>query len=234
MIEILGLGIPRERDGWRLRSVCARMDRATLTAVVSRDPAERRALLDAVTGHLFPEEGRVYISRIPVTPGTCGRLRSIVAEVGADADREEGGSLIGSLLRLLRRASGGARPPAARALQLVGLEACARRPLHELDRRGRARLAVARALARGAEYLVVREPDGWLGADSAELLAMLGRLARTERLCVLASVASPPVALTHADRVLVLGDGGVVFAGAPQAMPARAIAVHAGLVAGVA
>jgi ABC-type phosphate/phosphonate transport system ATPase subunit len=53
---------------------------------------------------------------------------------------------------------------------------------------------------------------------------VLVRVARAQRVCVLASVASLPVALPHADRVLVLADGGLVWDGAPSAMPTQAVA----------
>jgi hypothetical protein len=41
--------------------------------VVSRDGAERQALLDVVTGRRLPKEGRVYVGRVPITQGIRAR-----------------------------------------------------------------------------------------------------------------------------------------------------------------
>jgi hypothetical protein len=59
MIELVGVGIPRpDGTGWLLHRVCARFGSAELTIVVSRDPAERLALLDAVAGRRAPSSLR--------------------------------------------------------------------------------------------------------------------------------------------------------------------------------
>ena len=54
MIELLGVGAPREDGGWRLHRVCATFARGEVTLVVSHLPEERDALLDAVVARLLP------------------------------------------------------------------------------------------------------------------------------------------------------------------------------------
>ena len=66
MIELLGVGAPREDGGWRLHRVCATFGRGEVTLVVSHLPEERDALLDAVVARLLPQEGRVWVARVPV------------------------------------------------------------------------------------------------------------------------------------------------------------------------
>jgi hypothetical protein len=56
VIEVLGVGVPRQGRGWLLRRVCATLEAGELTVVTSRDPDERRALLDTVAGRLIPGE----------------------------------------------------------------------------------------------------------------------------------------------------------------------------------
>src|SRR5438128_1599611 len=63
MIELLGVGAPREGGGWMLHRVCAQFRRGDVTLVVSRLPEERDALLDAVAARIVPEEVRVWVGR---------------------------------------------------------------------------------------------------------------------------------------------------------------------------
>jgi ABC-type thiamine transport system ATPase subunit len=73
MIETLGISVPR-RDGWLLHRVCVRIPRSKVVAICSADRSERIALLDAMAGRAIPEEGRVWVSGVPLVhgPGVAG------------------------------------------------------------------------------------------------------------------------------------------------------------------
>src|SRR2546426_309791 len=157
MIELLGVGAPRQDGGWMLHRVCAQFRRGEVTLVVSRLPEERDALLDAVAARIVPEEGRVW--------GRGGR------EV-------ETASGLGSI--------------------------------------DKARLALAGALVKPREALVMREIDRGLdGAEAAVVRGLLQPLARRERLVILASAATPAAASGFADRLVAIADGLLVFDGPP-------------------
>src|SRR2546425_12698921 len=79
MIELLGVGAPREDGGWLLHRVCARFRRGEVAVVASRDPEQRRALLDAVTARMVPDEGRGWVNRLPVARDTVRRTPPPVA-----------------------------------------------------------------------------------------------------------------------------------------------------------
>src|SRR3989442_15193686 len=89
MIELLGVGAPREGGGWMLHRVCAQFRRGEVTLVVSRLPEERDALLDAVAARIVPEEGRGWGGRVPVSRGTGRRVRGLGA--GVDVRAPPGG-----------------------------------------------------------------------------------------------------------------------------------------------
>ena len=124
MIELLGVGAPREDGGWRLHRVCATFARGEVTLVVSHLPEERDALLDAVVARLLPKEGRVWVAHVPVSRDTVRRIRGMVAEVDVRARPVEHRSLLWNvlvagksgqrtlhgLLRLLGSASGALSP----------------------------------------------------------------------------------------------------------------------------
>jgi ABC-type phosphate/phosphonate transport system ATPase subunit len=229
VIELLGVGVPRAEGGWLLHRVCTQLDPGAVTLVISRDARERLALLDAIGGVLVPEEGRVYVSRLPVSRDSGGRLRSVLAELDLGLRLAEHrtvlwntlarrGPGVGALLGFLRFPREPERRAALRALERVDLAGHAGRPVAELGPEDRARLLLARELARYPEYLLVREIDAVLGADGSErLMDLLRNLARAARLCVVASVASMELALAAADRVVVLAEGLLVFDGPPSA-----------------
>jgi ABC-type phosphate/phosphonate transport system ATPase subunit len=131
VIELLGVGVPRETGGWLLHRVCATLEAGEVTLVVSTDPAERGALLDTLTGRRVPDEGRVWVSRAPLMPESRSRIRRLCGEVDPGTALVERRSLLwnavasisgshalGRLLRLPRRRE---REAVLAALERVGL-----------------------------------------------------------------------------------------------------------------
>jgi ABC-type cobalamin/Fe3+-siderophores transport system ATPase subunit len=164
VIELLGVGVRGEADGWRLHRVCARWERGQLIAVVSKAPAERLALVDAVAGCLVPAEGRVWLDRVPLSRETMSAARARLGDVDL-----------------------------------------------------RIELAMARALRRRPERLVIREVDVVLGMPDAErLLSLVRTLVHADRLTAVVSVASLSLARRLADRVVVIADGLLVLDAPPD------------------
>ena len=228
MIELLGVGAPRAGGGWRLHRVCASFRRGEVTLVVSHLPEERDALLDAVGARIVPDEGRVWISHVPVSRDTVRRIRGMVVEADIHSRPVEHRSLLWNVLvagksghhalhGLLRLPRKSERLAARRALERVGLGGRELETGSALGAVDRARLALARALVLTPEVLVVREVDrGFDTGDGGILRALLRSLAHRERLAVLASAAAPSGALGFADRLVAIADGLLVFDGAPS------------------
>ena len=231
MIELLGLGVRRDGgNGWLLHRVCTQLGSGELVAVVSRDPAERRALLDAVAGRRQPDEGRVYVGRVPITRETVGKLRARVGDADLTLALEESRSVlwnvlagrrpgVRALLGLFRLPRRDQRQAALAALGRADLVAPPSERVSQLDGEARARLVIARELARHPEYLAVHDLDLHLGGGRPErLLETLGLLAHGERLGVLASLDSWALARVYADRIIALAGGLLVFDGPPASL----------------
>ena len=222
VIEFLGVGVPDERDGWLLRRVCARFERDALTAVVAARPDAARAFVDVLSGRRIPLEGRVWVDRIPLMRDTAGRIRSLVSEAGPEDHFAEHRSVLwntlvpphaafAGLLRFPRRAK---RVAAMRTLAGVQLDARWRDTVGPLTALERARLALARALARRPRALVLRHVADVLPAeDAATLLRLLRHLAQVERIAAVACLASAALARACADRVMALAEGVLVYDG---------------------
>ncbi len=105
-----------------------------------------------------------------------------------------------------------------RLIDTLGLRARLRHRPHQLSGGQQQRVAIARALATAPDLVFADEPTGNLDSRSSrEVLALL-RAACSEHGQSIAMVTHDPVAASHADRVLFLGDGRIV-ADAPRQTP---------------
>ena len=229
MIELLGAGVPRRSGGWLLHRVCATLEAGELTVVLSEDPAERGAFLDAVCGRSVPDEGRVWVNRVPLMAASRSRIRRLCGEVDPGAPLVERRSLfwnalapamgpraLGRLLRLPRRHE---RDAVLAALERVGLRSRLDEAVAALSAFDRLRFLLARALVRQPRNLIVRDLDLALGSgDVGGLLALLRLIARSERLAVVVSLQDAQVGRGFADRLLVLREGLLVFHGRAEGL----------------
>src|SRR5262245_19525200 len=223
MIGLLGTGAVDAGEAPLLRRVCLRLERTgELIAVLTSRRAEGRALLDVVSGHRVPDEGRSWVDGIPLMRQTAPRVQAIMADASPGAWLAERRSLLWNTLRTPRTVLGGLlriprpaeRAAAIEALTAVRLEHRARDVVGALSPSERARAVLARALARRPRAVVMRDVTATLGVEEAAGLLGLARTqARAERLLVLASMESVDVARAAADRLLVITDGLLVFHG---------------------
>ncbi|GAA3025681.1 ABC transporter ATP-binding protein [Microbacterium dextranolyticum] len=110
----------------------------------------------------------------------------------------------------------GRRPTALERARIDGLidalglrERLRHRP-HEMSGGQQQRVAIARALATAPDLVFADEPTGNLDSRSSrEVLALLAAASRDQGQSI-AMVTHDPVAASHADRVLFLGDGRIV------------------------
>jgi putative ABC transport system ATP-binding protein len=95
-------------------------------------------------------------------------------------------------------------------VESLGLASRLRHRPHELSGGQQQRVAIARALATAPDLVFADEPTGNLDSRSGrEVLALL-RAASGEHGQSIAMVTHDPIAASHADRVLFLGDGRIV------------------------
>lgn len=95
-------------------------------------------------------------------------------------------------------------------VQTLGLESRLRHRPHELSGGQQQRVAIARALATSPDLVFADEPTGNLDSRSGrEVLGLLAAASRDHGQSI-AMVTHDPVAASHADRVVFLGDGRVV------------------------
>ncbi|MEI3846272.1 MULTISPECIES: ABC transporter ATP-binding protein [unclassified Microbacterium] len=95
-------------------------------------------------------------------------------------------------------------------VERLGLTSRLRHRPHQLSGGQQQRVAIARALATAPDLVFADEPTGNLDSRSGrEVLALLAAASRDQGQSI-AMVTHDPVAASHADRVLFLGDGRIV------------------------
>jgi putative ABC transport system ATP-binding protein len=178
--------------------------------------------------------GKTTLLRIAagVEPADCGRVTFDGRDVGAmSADtraklqRRGGISLVGGdwwpgrnkpmiehvALALLSDGMSlrEARAPAYRALEQVGMESCAHLPADRLSRLERARVGLARAVARRPRLLLIDEPEVLLSprAGVVELWDLLGPLVSDPGGFAIVVAAEEIASLRRAGRMMSLDMG---------------------------
>jgi iron complex transport system ATP-binding protein len=212
-----------------LREVSACALPGRLTVVLGPNGAGKTTLLRVLSGEHVPQAGAVRMNGLPLAQWSRearARVRAVMPHQTATvfAFSAEEVVLLGRLPHTRTVPSRHDRALAVAALRAADALHLRDRPLPELSAGERQRVALARALAQiwepqpalGARYLLLDEPTSNLDlAHQHALLRHVCALAR-EGVGVLAVMHDLNLAAQYADDLLLLCDGAVLSAGAPE------------------
>lgn len=103
------------------------------------------------------------------------------------------------------------------AIQAVGAEDIADRPVTELSDGQRQKIMIARALAQDPEVMLLDEPTAFLDLPRrVEIMQVLRKLAHTTGSAILLSTHDLDLALRTADRIWLMAEGLPLIVGAPE------------------
>jgi ABC-2 type transport system ATP-binding protein len=192
-------------ERWALRDVSFAAAPGELVAIIGPNGAGKTTLLSILAGIQAPTSGRV--SRAPREVGWVPQLPAVYAKLSAAEN-----------LRLFARLE---KVPdvdgaVARMLAQTGLEDRAGEELGKLSGGNRQRVNIAVGLLASPPALLLDEPSSSLDPRQRErlwefILALAG-----EGTAVVYSTHNVAEAERYADRVLVLADGELLFAGTPR------------------
>ncbi len=190
-----------------LRDVSAALHPGEVTAIVGPNGAGKSSLLMTLAGLLAPSAGAVSLDGEALAAlHPTERAKAIgylphEADVAWDVSVE---ALV-ALGRLPHRDS--RREPVSAALDALGLNELAHRPVSRLSGGERARVLLARVLAGEPRWILADEPFAAL--DLAHQHGLIGQLKRcaSNGAGVVIVVHDLATAMNHADRVLVLSEG---------------------------
>jgi ABC-type cobalamin/Fe3+-siderophores transport system ATPase subunit len=202
-----------------LRDVAFEARKGSVTALVGPSGAGKSTLLRCLNRLLLPQSGTVLLDgedTAELEPTALRRRVGLVGQVPV--------MLPGSVRENLAYGLGSvpAEETLAQALRATGLDAAfLDRPAAELSGGERARVALARALTRTPELLLLDEPTAALDAASARHVGATLRTLAADGLGIVVATHDLPFAADVAHRVVALRDGTAVV-GAPQELLAAA------------
>lgn len=212
-----------------LDGVSLRMEAGEFLLLQGENGAGKSTILKTILGLLRPTGGEVHVLGRELTGvGAASRARAVRRRIGYLAQIHDPPALPmtvaeavllgrwGSSFGGIRRAGAGDRLAAGRALEQVGMGDLAGRDVRALSGGQRQRVALAGALAREPELLLMDEPTTHLDVDAqADLGRRIVALNREYGIAVLL-VSHGRFAASAADRVVCL-DAGRVAADPPTA-----------------
>ena len=194
--------------------------------VLGGNGSGKSTLLRCITRALKPSAGEVWLGDTNLCTLEGEQLRQArlgLAMVWQQANLIRRNSVLAnvasgalgrySTFRTVCRGLPAAELDAARChLADVGLAALAEQRAGTLSGGQAQRVAIARALAQRPRVLLADEPVASLDPEAAEeIMRVLQRLARSERLAVLCVLHQIELAYSYADRVVGIRDGRVAF-----------------------
>jgi ABC-type multidrug transport system ATPase subunit len=207
-LAVRGLSVAH-RERVVLRDVSFAAPKGVVTALVGPSGAGKSTLLRCLNRLLVPQAGTVALDgedAAALEPCTLRRRAGLVGQTPV--------MLPGNVRENLSYALVG-EPPAqerlVRVLADAGLDATfLDRPASELSGGERARVALARALTREPELLLLDEPTAALDAASSDHIATTLRSLAHAGLGIVVATHDLPFAAAVADRVVALRDGTAV------------------------
>ncbi|HEY4281012.1 MAG TPA: ABC transporter ATP-binding protein [Conexibacter sp.] len=227
-LEVRELSIAR-RGRAVLRGASLTVRRRRVTVIVAPSGAGKSTLLRCCNGLLAPDSGEILLDGAPLASLEATALRRRVGLVGQLPVMLHG-TVAENLAYGLSEHDDRSERALTRALEEAGLDAgFLARPAQALSGGERARVALARALTRGPELLLLDEPTAALdGAIAARIGETLRRLAHTDGLGILLATHDLAFAATIADDAVALRDGRAVEGAPDEVLAAAEAAARAG------
>jgi len=226
MLRVRGLSLRYPNGKLALLDFALTVEAGELVVVLGGNGSGKSTLLKCITRTLKPNAGEIWLgnTNLCVLEGEkLRRARLELAMIWQQASLVRRSSVLtnvatGALGRhsTLRTVFGGlpqSELAAARGyLGDVGLTDLAAQRAGTLSGGQAQRVAIARSLAQRPRVLLADEPVASLDPEASEdIMRLLQRLARSERLAVLCVLHQVELAYSYADRVIGIRDGRIAF-----------------------
>jgi ABC-2 type transport system ATP-binding protein len=216
----------RVRNRWILRDVSFQLRRGSIVGVLGRNGAGKTSLLRLLAHEVPATQGVISFPDLSRRVQPYRRLRDRISYV-----RQEPTPYVGQLETHLRRFAvlrGMHRDEVgdevAFAIERFQLDRHRDASWSELSGGFRTRVDLARSLLASPDILILDEPLGPLdSASQREYLAHLQDVAASRRgACIVLSSQDVHAVTDVADHLIVISEGRVTFAGAPEELPSFA------------
>jgi iron complex transport system ATP-binding protein len=230
MLEVANLSAGYDKSTLALHDVTLGVGAGEIAAVIGPNGCGKSTLLRCIAGLFAPRQGSVFFEGENVADLTHrARAKRIAilpqqSEISSELTVEELVAL-GRTPHLAAYGTLGARDLEIidQALRLTSTSDLRTRPVLQVSGGERQRVLLARALAQQPNVLLLDEPTSNLDLKfQYEILKLVHRLARHEKLCVVVVLHQINLAASLADTMLLLNGNGTVCAqGAPSEVMTR-------------
>ena len=225
-VECLSFSYPCGRE--ILRDISFSVEPGSFLAVLGNNGAGKSTLLKCLGGILRPRAGRAMLDGTDLTalsPGALARQAAFVAQENTAAALTVYDTvLLGRKPYLRWGVSGEDRRAVEAVLRRLDLETLADRELDRLSGGERQKVLLGRALAQRPKLLLLDEPTSNLDLrNQYEVLDLVRRICREERLTAVAVLHDLTQALRFCDRFLLMRDGQVYRCGGLEVLDKTAL-----------
>ena len=223
----IGYRQPRRADIVVAQNLSVALHPGELVCLLGPNGAGKSTLMRTLAGMQLPLAGTVCVGdKNPVDihdlpPRELARRLSIVLTQRVDAGNLSAYDLV-ALGRYPHTDWAGRLSPKDRsvitwAIQAVGAQSLADRPVGELSDGERQKIMIARALAQEPQIILLDEPTAFLDLPRrVEIMGVLRDLARSTGTAILLSTHDLDLALRSADRIWLMAGDGTLRTGAPE------------------
>ena len=207
-----------------LTDVSATIEAGKLTSIIGVNGCGKSTLLKAILGILPLSGGRITIDGADLAGMSRTQVARRVAYLSQGKSTPdmtvEQLVLHGRFphLRYPRRYTSRDRQIAREAMEQVGIAEFMHSPLAALSGGMRQNVYIAMALAQGTDYVLLDEPTTYLDiGHQLELMKILRSLADNGK-GIAAVMHDLPMAFTFSDRIILVGDGTILYSGNPETL----------------
>lgn len=210
-----------------LENVSFSAEQGQLCVLLGANGAGKSTMVKCINGLLKPGEGKIFWKETDVSACSLREKARIFGYVPQSTQAGEGLTVMETVLsgRLPHMNSGRLGPAgesrqdveqAAGLLEEFGLEEFAFRPMGTLSGGEKQRVLIARAVAQEPQVLLLDEPTSSLDLRyQLELMELLKRLGGERNITVVAVIHDLNLALSYADKAVILKKGRVLSQGSP-------------------
>ncbi|HUR32948.1 MAG TPA: ATP-binding cassette domain-containing protein [Vicinamibacterales bacterium] len=194
----------------------------TVTGLLGHNGAGKTTTLRMLSGLMRPDAGTIVVDGVDVSADPIGSQRAmgVLPDSRGLYPRLSPREHIRYFGELHGLSTAAIRERSASLLQRLGLEPVADRRVAGFSQGERTKVALARALVHGPRNVILDEPTNGLDVMSTRAMRGLIRGLRQDGCCVLFSSHVMQEVSALCDRIVVISQGTVVAAGAPDELRA--------------
>jgi phosphonate ABC transporter, ATP-binding protein len=230
MLQVTNLKKTYSTGDKALKGVTASVEGSETVAMIGPSGAGKSTFIRCINRLTEPSGGEIYLGDTELTTLDDDALRSARRDIGMifqEYNLVERLTVMENVLtgrlgyvsawKAFRRSF----PPedierAYEILERVGLDDMENKRVDELSGGQRQRVGIARAVIQQPKILLVDEPTSSLDPETSDtVMRLLTDIAAERRVPVLINIHEVDLALEHADRIVGLHDGELVFEGRP-------------------